>query len=325
MTRSGLLLAAIVALAVVPFVASNYLLYLLNLIAINMILAIGLDILTGWTGQISLGHAGFTAIGAYASGLAVVDLGIPFWLAMPLAALFCAAVSVIIGAPALRLSGHYLALATFGFGEVIQLIIIHSASLTNGSKGLTIPAPVIAGFKLDSDRSLYFLIIPVTALLMWLAWNLSRSAMGRALLSIRMSELGASSVGINLPRYKTLAFALSAFYAGIAGGLFGGMVKFIDPGAFSVWNSILYLTMIAVGGMRSIPGAVIGATLLTLLPELLSGLQQYMELAYGVLLLTFIIFIPEGIYGRVQSWRAAVFGSAVPARPSRDSGAGLEH
>ena len=307
MKRAGLLFAATLVFFALPFLAGNYVIYLLNLISINVILAIGLDILTGWTGQISLGHAGFAAIGAYTSGLAIVSLGMPFWLATPLAALFCAAVSLVIGAPALRLTGHYLALATFGFGEVIQLSIIHWESLTNGPRGFWVPAPAIGPLKLETDRSLYFLIIPVTAVLMLLAWNLSRSAIGRALFSIRMSELAASSVGISLPRYKTLAFALSAFYAGIAGGLFGGLVKFVDPAAFSVWSSILYLTMIAVGGMRSIAGSVIGAALLTLLPELLSGLRQYMELGYGVLLLTFIIFIPEGIYGRLESWRSRAF------------------
>jgi len=314
MTRVGLLLAALLAFVALPFVATNYVLYLLNLMAINLILAVGLDILTGWTGQISLGHAGFAAIGAYASGLAILHLGVPFWLATPLAALFCAAVSLIIGAPALRLSGHYLALATFGFGEVVQLTIVHWESLTNGPRGLAIPAPDLGPVKLDTDRSLYFLIIPVTAVLMRLAWNLSRSGMGLALLSIRMSELGASSVGISLPRYKTLAFAVSAFYAGIAGALFGGMVKFVEPGAFSVAQSILYLTMIAVGGMRSIPGAIIGVVLLTLLPEVLRGLQQYMELGYGLLLLTFIIFVPEGIYGRVRRWRSHAFPAPSAAR-----------
>ncbi len=308
MKRVGLTLVGALIFVALPFLVTNYVVYLLNLIAINVILAIGLDILTGWTGQISLGHAGFAAVGAYASGLAILHLGTPFWLAPPLAALFAALVSLVIGFPALRLSGHYLALATFGFGEVIQLTIIHAERLTNGPRGLWLPAPTLGPLKLGTDRSLYFLIIPVTAVLVLLAWNLSHSGMGRALLSIRMSELAASSVGISLPRYKTLAFALSAFYAGIAGGLFGALVKFLDPGAFSVWQSILYLTMIAVGGMRSISGAVIGAALLTLLPEVLGGLQSYMELGYGVLLLTFIIFIPEGIYGRLgatlESWRS---------------------
>ena len=308
MKCAGLLLAAALVFAALPYLVSNYVLYLLNLIAINVILAIGLDMLTGWTGQISLGHAGFAGVVAYASGLAILHLGLPFWLAIPLAALFCALVSLVIGAPALRLTGHYLALATFGFGEVIQLTIVHWERLTNGPRGLWVPVPTLGPLKLGTDRSLYFLIIPVTAALVLLAWNISRSAMGRALLCIRMSELAASSVGISLPRYKTLAFALSAFYAGIAGGLFGALVKFLDPLAFSVWYSILYLTMIAVGGMRSIPGAVIGAALLTVLPELLGGLQHYMELGYGVLLLTFIIFIPKGIYGRlavaIESWRS---------------------
>lgn len=313
MRRAGLLLVAALVFLALPFLVTNYVLYLLNLMALNLILAVGLDILTGWTGQISLGHAGFAAIGAYASALAMVHLGLPFWLATPLAAFFCAAVSLIIGAPALRLTGHYLALATFGFGEVVQLTIVHWESLTNGSRGLTVPPFTLGALTLGTDRSMYYVIIPVTAVLMRLAWNLSRSAMGRALRSIRMSELAASSVGIHLPRYKTLAFAVSAFYAGMAGGLFGGMVKFIEPGAFSVWNSILYLTMIAVGGMRSIPGALIGVVLLTLLPELLRDLQHYMELGYGLLLLSFIIFIPEGIYGRLRSWRARAFTTTSPA------------
>ena len=305
----GVALASAVILAALPFLASNYIVYLVSLIAISAILAIGLDMLTGWTGQISLGHAGFAAVGGYACWLAVIHFAMPFWLALPLGGLCAALVSLVIGFPALRLSGHYLALATFGFGEVIQLIIVHAERLTNGPRGLPLPTPSLGPISLASDRALYFFIVSIAAGLVILAWNLSRSSMGRALLSIRTSELAAAAVGINLPRYKTLAFALSAFYAGIAGGLFGAVVKFLEPGAFSVWQSILYLMMIAIGGMRSIPGAIIGAALLTVLPEALGALQSYMELGYGVLLLIFIIFIPEGIYGRLAStlgsWRSA--------------------
>ena len=317
MKPAAIALACAVLLAALPFVASNYIVYLASLIAISAILAIGLDMLTGWTGQISLGHAGFAAVGGYASWLMVIHWSMPFWLALPLGALCAALVSLVIGFPCLRLSGHYLALATFGFGEVIQLVIVHAEKLTNGPRGLPVPTPSLGPISLASDRALYYFIVSITAVLVILAWNLSRSSMGRALLSIRTSELAASSVGINLPRYKTLAFALSAFYAGIAGGLIGAVVKFLEPGSFGVWQSILYLMMIAIGGMRSIPGAIIGAALLTVLPEALGGLQHYMELGYGVLLLVFIIFIPEGIWGRVAStfrnWRSR---AAVAPRTS---------
>jgi branched-chain amino acid transport system permease protein len=304
--------AGVAAFVLLPLVGTNYTLLLVNLICINVILAVGLDLVTGRTGQISLGHAGFFAVGAYGSALATVSFGVPFWLSAPAAGLLCAAVSLVVGGPALRIRGHYLALATLAFGEIVQLTLIHWESLTNGTRGLTVPAATLAGIRFTTDLSLYFLIVPLTLVLILLASNIVASGVGRAMASLRMSEHAAAAVGISIPRVKLLAFALSAFYAGMAGALYAVVVKFLDPAAFSVLASILYLTMIAVGGMRSIGGPILGAALLTALPEILGPLKHFMELANGLLLLAFIIFMPEGIYGRLRALPGALRRRSTP-------------
>ena len=297
MLKRVLTIAFLGLLLVLPFFLGRYHMYVVNLVGISVILALGLALLTGFTGQISLGHAAFFGIGAYASALLTSKLAIPFWFSCPLGGVLAALISLGIGLPALRIRGHYLALATLGFGQIIQLILIHWDSLTNGPRGLVVARPALGGLKFSSDSTYYYVILIVTAALTWFSWNLVRSRIGRAFISIRDSAVASASLGINLTKYKVLAFLLSSFYAGVAGSLYGPLVKFIDPLGFGLWQSALYLMMIVVGGMASIPGALIGAVLLTVLPEILRGFAQYREVIYGVALLLCLIFIPRGIYG----------------------------
>ncbi len=314
--KKGLTIAFFVFLLLLPFFLGRYHMYVVNLVGISIILALGLALLTGFTGQISLGHAAFFGIGAYASALLTSKLAIPFWISCPLGGVLAAFISLGIGLPALRIKGHYLALATLGFGQIIQLILIHWDSLTNGPRGLVVPRPAFGGFRFSSDFTYYYIILIVTIALTWFSWNLLGSRIGRAFISIRDSSVASASLGINLTKYKVLAFLLSSFFAGVAGGLYGPLVKFIDPLGFGLWQSALYLMMIVVGGMASIPGALIGAILLTVLPEILRGFAQYREVIYGVALLLCLIFMPRGIYGLFRDVRRKMTSRAIVVEPS---------
>src|SRR3989337_2429382 len=224
------LVVTLVGLAVFPWYAPGYLVFTAILVSVNAIVALGLNLLTGYTGQISLGHAGFVAIGAYTSGLLMSKLGVTWWLAWPAAGIVAAAFGFLVGLPALRLTGPYLVIATLGFGIAVQQV-------TFGPAGLT------------AEQRLYYLAVGGAVLLTWVAFNLTRSHVGRAFVAIRDSDIAAEVVGVNLTRYKTLAFAVSAFYAGIAGALFGQALRHIEPQSFTLVESIFYFAMIVIGGL----------------------------------------------------------------------------
>lgn len=291
------LAAALIFLFLLPLFLDPYYTYVLNMVVVSILLALGLDILTGFTGQISIGHAAFVGIGAYGAALFTAKLGIPFWFSVPLGGLLAALVSLAIGAPSLRLSGHYLALATLVFGLMIQLIMIHWDSLTNGPRGMMVARPTLGPLSFSTDRSYFYIIFPVVILFIIFTRFLIASRVGRALVAVRDSEVAAQSLGVNLARFKLIAFALSSFYAGVAGGFYGPLVKYIDPMSFGLFQSAFYLMMIVVGGIASIPGPIIGAALVTVLPEFLRGFTEYKELIYGLALLLFLVFMPHGIYG----------------------------
>jgi ABC-type branched-subunit amino acid transport system permease subunit len=306
-----LVLAAVSALAM-PFVLGVYPLHVLTLIFVSIISAIGLNFVAGLSGQVSLCHATFSGIAAYLLVILGRDLGMSFWLAWPLGALVAAGVGYLVGIPALRLQGHYLALATLGFGEIILLTSVHWERVTNGPNGLDVPAPRFMRFALSSETAKYFLVLVTAAALLVFAWNIHRSKLGRLLTAVMDSEVAAQAFGVQLAKYKTLAFSLSAFYAGIAGGLYAVIVGFITPYEFGLWPSLWTLTMVVIGGMGQLPGAVLGAVIITALPEILRGLKDYQELLYGVLLLATLIFKPSGLQGifvDAREWVAARIGS----------------
>jgi branched-chain amino acid transport system permease protein len=277
---------------------SGYLVFRACLAAVYVIAAIGLNLLVGYTGLISLGHAGFLAIGAYATALLQLKLGLSFWVALPAGGVIAAAFGFLVGLPALRMSGPYLAIATVGFGIAVQQILVKWEGLSGGSLGVHPPRPVLGGLVLDSEVRLYYVIVSVAVLLTVLAVNLVRSRIGRAFVAIRDSDIAAEAMGVNLTLYKTLAFAVSAFYAGIAGGLLAALVGFISPESFNILESVNYFTMIVVGGLGSILGSILGALLVSMLQHVLSGVKSLPQVVYGLILVLVVIFEPMGLRGR---------------------------
>ncbi len=313
------LAALLISLAVFPFLAGSYLVYTVNLMAIHVIVALGLNLLVGYTGQISLGHAGFLAIGAYGTLALMTKAGLPFELALPLGGLISAAFGFLLGLPALRLEGPYLAIATLGFGLTVTQVL-GRIEVFGGHMGLSTPPLSVLGQTLTSDVARYWLIMPVTVALTWALRNLTKTRVGRAFVAIRDSDIAAECMGINLTYYKTLAFAVSAFYTGVAGGLMAFVLGFINPHTFNIMVSILCLAMVVVGGLGSILGSVVGAILITFLqiqlarvtdlayigPALMeistrffteSGLPNVQYVVFGLIMVLIVIFEPLGLYG----------------------------
>lgn len=293
--RLGGWIAVSVAAVVLPFLLPSYYLYILSLGLVWAIAAIGLNLLTGYTGQISIGHAGFVAIGAYVSALVSLHWKLPFWVTLPLAGLTAGVAGYMLGMPALRLSGPYLAIATLGFGVAVSQVIAKWEAVTGGFQGLKLPRPS-SGLTLNSEVSLYFLTLVILALMMFVAENVLASRIGRAFIALRDSEPAAQSAGISLPHYKTLAFALSAFYAGVAGSVYAHLVGFITPSDFDLLLSIFLVSVIVVGGLASIPGSVLGAVFLTVLFQFLSSARDLRTVIYGAVLIAVSIFLPGGLW-----------------------------
>jgi len=302
-----------------PWWFKNYYVYVANYIAINVLVVIGLNILVGYTGQISLGHAGFFAIGAYGTVILMAKVHLPFLLALPLSALIAALFGFLLGLPALRLEGPYLAIATLGFGLTITQVI-GRVELFGGRQGLHAPDLVIGPWHLDTDRDFYYLVIFITVLMTIAARNLIKTRVGRAFIAIRDAEIAAETMGVNLVFYKTLAFAVSAFYTGLAGGLYAFVLRFIEPEIFTLLMSIMFLAMAVVGGLGSIMGSVAGACLLSWLdlqlrnilnmPYLgdwlealsksyfsITGVPNIQFVVFGLIMVLIMLFEPLGIYG----------------------------
>ncbi|MGA2960022.1 MAG: branched-chain amino acid ABC transporter permease [Thermodesulfobacteriota bacterium] len=292
-----IVLVFLVALLLFPLFMETYFSYVLCIIFIAVINATGLNLVTGYSGQTNLGQSGFVAIGAYATALFMTRMGIGFWGALPAGGLITAFVGLLIAIPALRMRGLYLALVTFGFAAITEMILIHWVSLTHGPDGIRVPSPEIGSFAFNSDLRMFYLIFAVTAFMVYMAKNIVNSRVGRAFISIRESEIAAQAMGVDITRYKIMAFILSAFYGGIAGGLWATLAMFISPDAFGVVESIIALAMIAVGGMGSILGSIIGGALLSFLPEILREAREFQELLFGAILVISLIFLPNGIVG----------------------------
>ena len=306
----------VAALLIYSQAGGNYAAYMLNLIFINIIAAVGLNILTGYTGLISLGHAAFMAIGAYTSAILTVKLSVPFWLALPISGAMSGFIGFVVGLPSLRLTGIYLALATMAFGFIVDEIIIQWHSVTGGAEGMSVLPPTICGFVFDSYPKYFFITFVSLALVLLSAKNLLRGTFGRALTAIRDSETAAETMGVNLGWYKALAFTLSAVYTGLAGSLYAHLILFISVDNFTLLHSISFIVMIVVGGLGSITGAVMGAVFITILPEIIAFSKDWLPAAirnaaglqaavYGITLMLFVILQPKGFYGlwiRVKTW-----------------------
>ena len=291
-----------------PLLLPQYYLYLGNAIMMYAVLAIGLDLLLGWAGQFAFAHIAFFGIGVYGTALLQIKLKLPFIVAMPGAALLAGIVGFLIAIPATRLRAVYLALATFAFAEGAQWVFNAWISLTNGADGLRIPAPSLFGYVMGSDPAAFPLMATLLALVLAATLFLTTSKFGRAMCAVRDSEHAAAASGVDVRGTKIMTFAISAVYAGVAGGMFTLFKSFVNPENFGFGEVVLVLSMIVVGGLGTVPGALIGAVTLGLMPELmrtvLRDLQVYQELLYGVILILAMMFMPRGIWGLIRQRRA---------------------
>ncbi len=291
----GLILLA-VALAIFPLLSPNAFAYDLAIrVIINSIVVIGLNLLFGYTGQISLGHAGFIGLGTYASAVLTTHFNWPPLVALLVGASGTGLLAFVIARPILSLRGHHLAMATLGMGIIIAIVLNNEMQLTGGSDGMTVPAFTIATWTLSGDRSWYALLSLLLLIAVWGATNLVNSPAGRALQAIYGSEVAARVAGIDVTAVKVKVFVLSAVVASVMGSLEGHYLEFATPDTAGFVRSIILMTMVIVGGMGSIPGSLVGAALLTLLPQILSAFEGGETIAFGIILIATMIFMPTGL------------------------------
>ncbi|MDT8441570.1 MAG: branched-chain amino acid ABC transporter permease [Desulfuromonadales bacterium] len=313
--RTGLtVLGLSLLLAVYPlFYGNPYTLGLTNLIGIYTIVVLGLNLFIGYAGQISLGHAAFFAVGAYGSALLSVEAELSPWLAMLLAGLGAALLALLVGLPALRLHGHYLAMATLGVNIVVYTVLVQWDALTGGPSGLAgIPPLRLAGIALSDDRQLHYLIWTVALICLLLGLNLVRSGVGRGLAALAADEIAARSLGVDTRTAKVKVFVLSAVLASLAGSLYAHSFGFVSPETFGIFASVDFVTMVVVGGLGSVWGSLFGAALLTWLPEVIDLFETYKEIVHGLILVLVLLFLPRGLVSglvdlvrlRLARWRS---------------------
>lgn len=296
----SLLILAGVILALPLGLGNSYYLNVLVFVGIYSLITIGLSLLMGYTGQISLGHAAFFGLGAYTSGVLSTKFGVSPWLALLAAIFVTGGIAFLIGAPALKLKGHYLAMATLAFGYIVFIVFNQASSLTGGPSGFgQIPRFRLGNFLLRSDVHYYYLVWTLVIVVLLVSLNIIHSRVGRALRSIHEGELTANIMGVNTAKYKIQVFVLSAVYASLAGSLYAHFITFLNPTPFGFHFSIVLVAMVAVGGMASVWGAMIGAALLTILPEYLRAFHDYDILIYGSILLVIMMFLPQGLFAGI--------------------------
>ena len=299
----------LVALLVLPFLVKNYRVFQFNLVLVYAVAILGLNILTGFNGQISLGHGAFYAFGAYTAAVLMDKLGVPYWATLPVAFGVCFAFGFLVGFPALRLAGHYLGLATFALALAVPQLLKYRKieGLTGGVQGIVLNKPEppfsfsLFGQPLSADRWLYFFTLAVAALMFLLAWNLLRGRVGRALVAVRDHPIAATAMGINLALFKSLTFGVSAGFTGLAGALGAIVVAFVSPDSFTVTLSLFLLVGVVVGGLASIPGAIFGGVFIQFVPNLADELSKSAPAAiYGVLLIGMMYLMPTGVMGGLR-------------------------
>ncbi len=289
------------------FIKNPFVLNMISISALTAIVIVGLNLLLGYAGQVSLGHAGFVAMGAYISSVLVINMNLNPWFAIFVAALITTAFAVVIGFPTLKLKGHYLAMATLAIGQIIYMLANNLVSITGGHQGLTgIPMLSVGGFVFDTEKKFYFFSWIVVLIFVWLSFRIIGSHYGRALKAIHEKEAAALSFGVNVHLYKVFIFGLSAFYAAIAGALYAFYIGFISPSSFSLLKSIDYIVMVFVGGIDSIFGSILAAVILGSLPNILTFLQDYWPIVNGGLLVGATMFMPKGLGGLIK-WKRNQF------------------
>jgi branched-chain amino acid transport system permease protein len=298
----------LVVLLLLPFLVKNYRVFQFNLVLVYAVAILGLNILTGFNGQISLGHGAFYAFGAYTAAILMDKVGVPYWATLPVAFVLCFVFGFLVGFPALRLAGHYLALATFALALAVPQLLKYKQieGITGGVQGIVLskPEPPFSFRFLDqpfsADRWLYFFTLAVSALMFLLVWNLLRGRVGRALIAVRDHPIAATAMGINLPVFKSMTFGVSAGVTGLAGALGAIVVAFVSPDSFTVNLSIFLLVGVVVGGLASIPGAIFGGMFIQFVPNIADEISKSAPAAiYGLMLIAFMYLLPMGVMGGV--------------------------
>ena len=303
-TRLTIISLLVVLAFALPFIIGSYRIFQLNLVLVYAIVLLGLNILTGYNGQISLGHGAFYAIGAYTAAIMMDHWGFPYWATIPAAGIVCFVAGFLFGLPALRLHGHYLALATFALGISMPQILKYKGlqEWTGGVQGIVILKPRAPfGLDVSPDQWLYLFTLIVALIMFWLAWNLLRGRIGRSMVAIRDHPIAAEAMGINVAAIKTLTFGVSALFAGVGGALGAIVIQFVAPDTFVALVSISFLIGIVIGGLASISGVIYGALFIQFVPNIADQISKAAPWAvYGVFLLLFVFLAPRGVAGFVQ-------------------------
>lgn len=288
-------------LILLPFVLqgiNDYFIHIAITIGVYIMLSLSLNVIVGYAGQFALGHAAFYGIGAYISALAMVNLNMSFWIALPLSAMVTGIFGILLGSPVMRLKGDYLGIVTLGFGEIVRMIFVNWVKLTKGPMGIPgIPSPELFGYTFSSKIDFYFLILFLAVLTVFIINRVIHSGIGLNLLTVREDETVAKSIGIKPAKYKLMAFALGAFFAGAAGAFWASYISFISPDAFKYADSVNILAMVVLGGTASIPGSILGASILTIAPEILRYASDYRMMLLGIAIVLMMIFKPSGFWG----------------------------
>jgi branched-chain amino acid transport system permease protein len=313
-TRALLLLGAALVAVAIPFVFGPYRVGQFTLVLVYAVAVLGLNLLVGYSGQISLGHGAFFALGAYTAALLIEKASVPHLLAVPAAGALCFAAGFLFGVPALRLHGLYLALVTLGLAIALPQLIKRFEGLTEGTQGLTVEQPEAPGWLgLADDQFLYLLCLAVTVPMFLMAWNMMRGQLGRAVKAVRDGEIAASTLGVNLAATKTRMFAVSAGYAGVAGALYVFAIGFVAPEAFTLTVSFAFLAAIVVGGLATISGALFGALFIEFVPVYASDVNVALTgVIYGGVLIAFMWVLPEGAAGLPRRLRALAARRRAP-------------
>lgn len=297
-------LIGFVVLLPLPLLMPNaYQQYIVNVICINIILAVGLNIVKGFAGQVTVGHIAIAAIGAYSSAVLSTKFGLPFWLALPSAILIAGAAGAVVGIPSFRLEGAYLALATLGLAESVRIFISATDYLGAAIGYQNIPPPYVFGVPLNTHASYYYLVLPLALIGMYFSFSILRSDIGRAFKALREDALAAAATGIDVRKYKVIAFIISALYAGCAGSLLAHMTPgFIHPNSYTIMEMVTLLLMIVFGGIGHIWGGVIGAILVTIIHDFTRDYYQYQMLMFGGVIVLTVLYMPKGIGGLIDQY-----------------------
>ncbi len=299
-TKTALGLGLAAALLILPLVIRDeYILRICVRAGIYVLLAVGLNFVAGFTGMLSCAQAAFFGLGAYCSALLSLNLGLSFWVAMPISGLFAGIFGFLLGLPAIRLAHFYLVMVTIAFGEIVGLVFLNWESLTKGPFGLPgIPPPQIGSYVYVDNTPYYYTILALAAVGVYVAWRVTQTQMGKLFIALKDDQLAAEASGVPVSRYKITAFTLSAVYAGVAGSFFAHYMTFISPGTFSTNESIMILAMVVLGGMGSITGSVISAAVLTIIPEAMRFIQDYRMMFFGGIIVAIMLFKPEGLMSK---------------------------